>query len=159
MQDLFCKVLAYLQSLNYGQLLNHFSEPLPQSEIHSIARSVTKWVWEGRDRFMRRRTWSDGTMGFPPMRGLSKREYLLELKRRQRLSGFRTSRMRRERTYEVLLSTYSRILSTNERVTQRLVSEQSGNSLRTVKYYWPLIVQGANRSIQWNRAEEAPVKT
>ncbi|MEM3402698.1 MAG: primase C-terminal domain-containing protein [Candidatus Hadarchaeales archaeon] len=106
MQDLLCRVSEYLNRLNYGRPLNYFSEPLPQAEIHSIARSVAKWVWERKDRFMRRRTWSLGAMGFPLSRGLSNREYLLELRRRQRLSGIRTSSLRRERTYTVLLDTY-----------------------------------------------------
>lgn len=149
-ENLLSRLLEYLEDLNRNELLRYFSNPLSLSEIRSIAKSMTKWTWKRRNHFIRRQTNSYGTMGFPPMKGLSKKDYLSEVKRRQRLSGIRTARLRRNRTYRILTHAYTEILSKTGRVTQRLLSERSGYSLRTVKYYWSCVKEGAKRSYQGN---------
>jgi len=149
--DLHDQINKYLEELNHSEIPKHFSCPLPPNEINSITKSIAKWVWEKRGSFKRRDTkWNIGAMGFEKIKGLPYSKYKKEVKRRQSLAGKRTSAIRRERTYKELLDAYKELLNASDRVTQKKLSEKTGYSIRTVKYYWGKILEGAKCSNQDN---------
>lgn len=153
--ELYNKVESYLKSINEKDIRKHFKLPLPYNEIRSITRSITRWVWHRRNNLRRRSTMGRkkcraGTMGFEKIQGLPSTLHLAEVKRRQSLSGKRTSAMRRGKTLRLLTESYVNLLASYTRVTQTMVRDDTGYSLRTVKYYWHKIIEGAKRSNQDN---------
>lgn len=151
--ELYNEVERYITDVNIHEIPEYFHSSLPTSEIRSITRSISKWVWKNRQNFMKKKpVKSDcktGVMGFEPIRGLSYKAYLREVKRRQSLAGKRTSAMRREKTLKLLIESYIK-LNHKGRVTQKMISKDTGYSIRTVKYYWQEIKKGAKRSYQGN---------
>jgi hypothetical protein len=139
-------ILDYLHACNRNELLEHFSFSLPQSEIRTITRSITRWVWARRDNF-RKKGLERGSMGFKRIKGLPYKEYIKEVKRRQSLSGIRTSRIRRTRTLHMLMGSYMRLLKRYGEATQKMLRDETKLSLRTVKHYWKEMLEGAERSI------------
>ncbi|GAW87736.1 hypothetical protein bplSymb_SCF15101P003 [Bathymodiolus platifrons methanotrophic gill symbiont] len=60
----------------------------------------------------------------------------LEIKKRQSTAGNTTNEKRRLGTLETLKATIDNLLVDNKKVTQKLVSCESGYSIVTVKRYW-----------------------
>ena len=139
-------ILDYLHACNRNELLEHFTLALPQSEVRTITRSITRWVWARRDNF-RKKGLKRGSMGFKRIKGLPYKEYIKEVKRRQSLSGIRTSRIRRTRTLHMLMGSYMRLLKRYGEATQTMLRDKTKLSLRTVKHYWKEMLEGAERSI------------
>lgn len=146
--QLYRLINEYLLKLNAEEIPVHFRLPLPCREVNSITKSIARWVWDKKGDFMKNKNWNTGAMGFEKIKGLTMHRYKKEVRRRQSLSGKRTSAIRRERTFKKLLDAYER-LSTNK-VTQKKLSEHTGYSIRTVKYYWHRIIKGAKRYYQGN---------
>ncbi len=147
--ELYKRVLNHILHLNETEIRDYFYIPLPYGEVKTIAKSITGWVWKRRKSFTPKR-WNTGAMGFERMKNLSRVDYVKVKRQRQSASGKRTSKIRRERTIMSLKDAYYRILSGQSRVTQRMVAEYTGLSIRTVKYYWHEVIEGAKRSNQDN---------
>lgn len=158
-EELYIKVKSYLKAVNTYEIPQHFQFSLPYSEIKTISKSISKWVWERRNYFRRKRraeeNYNIGVMGFEKIKNLPYKAYKKEVKRRQSLAGKRTSMMRRKSTLDILTKCYMHLLNKLRRVTQKIVSKVTGYSIRTVKYYWHYIVEGAKRSIQGNSKQVA----
>ncbi|MCX8021435.1 MAG: replication initiation protein [Syntrophorhabdaceae bacterium] len=150
--EFYRKVEDHLTKINTDDIPECFSSPLPQAEIKDISKSITKWVWQRRDYFKRYK-YTIGVMGFEKIRNLSPKKYKAEVKRRQGLAGKRTAAIRKENTLKTLIASYLNLITIKEGVTQRMVSENTGCSIRTVKYYWKRIIEGAKRSTQDNSGE------
>lgn len=147
--ELFERVLNHILYLNETKIRDYFYIPLPYGEARTITKSITRWVWKKRRAFISKR-WNTGAMGFERMKNLSYVDYVKETRQRQSASGKRTSRMRREKTLNTLKSSYTGLIRKYRKVTQKMVAEHTGLSIRTVKYYWHEIIEGAKRSNQDN---------
>ncbi len=147
--ELFERVLNHLIHLNETKIRDYFYIPLPYGEVRTITKSITRWVWKKRRAFTSKR-WNTGAMGFERIKDLSFVDYVKVKRQRQSASGKRTSKIRRERTIMSLKDAYYRMLSGQSRVTQKMVAEETGLSIRTIKYYWKEIIEGAKRSNQDN---------
>jgi len=61
---------------------NQFPVPLPESEVRSIGRSITKWTWQRRDSLGRRHF-----LGLPPLPILSAEEHTQAVQDRERIGA------------------------------------------------------------------------
>jgi len=115
-------VLRAAESFN-----NQFAAPLPWSEVKSVAKSVSAWVWRfytGSGKINRGRDLNQNMQ--------------LDLHDKQVLSSIITGRQRVERTQQAIRHAVERLQALDKKVTQRAVSELSSLSLKTVKRHWNL---------------------
>ena len=136
--DLFHKVESHIRVCNESEIPKHFPIPVVRSEVKSISKSITKWTWINRQMFCTgtKKAFDIGAMGFPKMKGLSKSKYMEEKRERQSASAKRTNELRKTKTITLLRNTYEELSNKFEIVTQKLLSEHSGVSLRQTKNYW-----------------------
>ena len=85
-------ILNFLIDINESKEVN-----LPNSELHQISKSVFKYWQNGKIKYGSntiKKDIDEGAMDFPKMRNLSKEEYELETKLRQKESARRTTAIR-----------------------------------------------------------------
>lgn len=97
--DLFYgAILERVIHLNNKEIPKYFPVKIRQtSELHSIARSISRWVFARRNQF---KCVNHGAMGFESMKGTywEPNDYEREVKRRRILSAERTANIKREST-------------------------------------------------------------
>lgn len=99
------------------------TQGLPIHEVNSVAKSVARWTWDRKERFLDRRV----------------RERVLDgedLKRRQRNAAAATNNKRRQATRERVMRAISEIAYTSPTVTQKALAEKAGVSLRHIQGSW-----------------------
>jgi hypothetical protein len=116
-----------------------FSSPLPESEIRSVSKSVTKWVWDRRERFSNgwRDRFNRGACNLPPMPPLMEIEDRhTELQRRKSIGASYTNEIKRQTTEDKIEAAINRL---EERGATKLyvshIAKESGVSRPTVYNY------------------------
>lgn len=117
--------------LNIASDINEFPEPLLESEIRAIAKSVANWVWNNYTG-----------SGWVPRERVMKLNQEIPLADRQRLGQNYAAGVKVQNTKSMLRMAIEDLISEDLPVTQLGVSERSGKSLRTVKTYWKEIRNG-----------------
>lgn len=107
---------------------SHFSEPLPLSELNSIARSVAEWTWKNRDRIGKRKS----VMSFEKLLPISRPERILAIRERQCLAGKYSSNKRREKNLDKITKAAKLHLTLGNRPTISQLSRNCTLSRRTI---------------------------
>lgn len=154
-----CHTFEELLSKVISIALNHWDElrliqkdhPLEETEAHSVARSVTKWVWPRKDEpWLKRFTWDLGKLGFDKIDydNLSKEEVALEISDRQRKGASYTHQKRRSETETMIRNTCERFSTTGMKLTLVNISKESGVSTSTLSRYKKLIDEYKNNILK-----------
>ena len=115
-----------------------FKEPLTYNEIRHIAKSVAKWSWinyKPKEKYKR------GKMGFGQTRHENKELPMLsneEKRERQKAAAELTNKHRKEKTLLTIKQAIEIIERSEEKATQKRVSEVSKLGIATVKRYWKM---------------------
>lgn len=99
------------------------TQGLPIHEVSSVAKSVARWTWDRKERFLDRRV----------------REHVLDsedLKRRQRNAAAATNHKRSQATRARVMGAIAEIAYSSPTVTQRALAEKAGVSLRHIQGSW-----------------------
>lgn len=112
------RAAVLVQASQVNQMLTSmgFAEPLPQREVASVARSISKWTWGNRsrlDRHYQRR----GVLNLDPS---------LPLKERQRLAAEHANRLRRAVTEARLWDVVSKAQADRVRLSVTLLAREVG---------------------------------
>ena len=102
-----------------------FLAPLEWREVKHTVKSVANWVWKYYDGSGKVKRGRDALKGS-----------LLDLHDKQVLSAIETHNQRKLSTRERIAVVVTNLQSNGRKVTQKMVAETSGLSLRTVKYHW-----------------------
>ena len=132
--------------LQRAQNLNAFASPLSSREVVGIAKSVSNWTWEKRERFIGRKR--RGAMGFsiPPVMLAEKR---LQLVREHRaLAGTRSANLRREQSRAAIAAAVSRLLAASLSVTVSGAAREANVSRTTVQTNRDLLAGGVPKTVQ-----------
>lgn len=68
-----------------------------------------------------------------------------EIQRRQSIAGKQTATVRRKNTLDNLSRIYASLIKSNKKVTQEVLAEQVGCSVRTVRRYWHELLPSAQQ--------------
>ena len=102
------------------EAMNTFKEPLPYSEVKSVAKSVGKWTWVNY--------WPEGK---PIRRGMmaeafEQSQIPLDLKTKQRLSSRRTAEIKRKKTEEKIIEAIGLLTAQGKKVSVVGIARLSG---------------------------------
>ena len=122
----------YETVLNLCHELNIYRPRLPDTELRSIARSITKWTWKNRQRLEGRRH-----------RGILNLSPDLEIQHRQRLGAEYTNSTRTTNTRTAIESAAASIALKGDRATGVAIAAACGISLKTVYRHRRRAVAGA----------------
>lgn len=104
------KVKAHIDQLNTA-----FEERLPESEMRSTSRSITKWTWDKRDHFIQ-----------------TSQKFSERQKERQLLSAA----TRKKKNEQEIRKAMDRCLKEGIKPTQKNIAELSGLGIATIKRHW-----------------------
>jgi len=139
---------SYLNQLNDNDIRNdinnEFSKEgvLQRSEIKSIAKSISGWVWNNRQNFQLLRSSNKnlGALGLDPMgTGWKFEDSKAEVKNRQSLGAEYSNRIRKEKTQHAIWLGVQQCKEKGLEITTKTVSNQSGVPIRTVQYHIKLL--------------------
>lgn len=127
----------------YSSHLAHIekSHTFPQSEIKSIARSITKWTWEKKnDPNFSNFTKNRGAMKIPRnFHEKNSPEHLAEIKSCQQQGAFYTHKIRKDKTEDKIRKAMEKLVSSGIQVSMPKLSELTGLSINTLYRNKPLI--------------------
>jgi Replicase family/Primase C terminal 1 (PriCT-1) len=121
--DFYDAIFVELQSINQ----TFVKGPELLSELRSIARSVSRWVWKYYTRNSKR----VGIMNLNP-------KELLRM-RQQKGQKF-TSSLRKERTFNKLIRSIAELHKSTGKITQTLLAKTTNISRTTIRFYWILLL-------------------
>ena len=122
--------------LSLNQIL---TEPLNDREAFQIAKSVSKWTWNNRNKLngsFRHR----GAMGYGMTRHNSKEAPYLDkdtTQARRQAAAERTNKMRRLATEDKIISAIGNLTAKGQRVSMRAVSKLAAIDHKTISRYYP----------------------
>ena len=111
-----------------------FDQPLQQSEIKWIVKSVSKWTYYN----FKPKNSKNGKL-IDRGRDKEKTAMLSDLKDRQVYSAIITNKQRVETTQSKIKTAVRRLLARGEKITQKAVAEQAGLGIATVKRHKNLL--------------------
>jgi len=104
------KVKAHIDQLN-----TDFEERLPESEMRSTSRSITKWTWDKRDHFI---------------------QTSQKFSERQRQRAFKSHESRRNQSEEKIIEAIEKLKMEGKRVTKAAISRETSISREGISRYY-----------------------
>jgi len=115
---------------------------LAETEAHSVARSVSKWVWIRRnDRWLKKFSWDLGKLQFAPIdyQSLSEDDVESEITNRQKIAASYTHEKRRSETEKKIRDACAKLITDGAKLTRKSIFRESGVGESTLGNYRTII--------------------